>query len=149
MSTDLEAKIEGRKQEAKDKKLEWKANTVAQYLGNRQIETRPQPSRGTESGEDYKFVKGSMEINYGWHRYQYGEEMSGGSSVKIFWKGEEVFAAGGSGVTTYAPGTWEKQLNMYFSEADKKREAKIAKDRARKQEEADKKLADKKSKWGL
>lgn len=140
MDKTLEAKIEERKKQAKDRQIHEKARDIAKYLGQG-YETTDERQYTFEGSDllimdDFKVVHGS-------------DGSMAGFGTNIYYKGEQVYKDGGGQIYSYIPGRWEETFNKLYSKAEKARKKKEKEEKPRLEKERRKKEKKIKAKWGL
>lgn len=114
MNKELEAQIEARKQEAKDKKISDKLSLVMRVLGNHYDETT-----SNSNLRCFIFTDGNMQIETMSGYCGHCRDAMGVSHKQINYKDKMVFYEGGSDIETYIPGPWEGLLTKLANKAKK------------------------------
>jgi len=111
----LEAKIKERKREAIEKKIETKASTIAEFLGDGSKYKIP----GDTEGRNFQFHKGKFLIK---EHYFLLPERGDESEVEVNYLGQVVYQSrkkfeGENEITSYVPGEWEDEFNHLYGKA--------------------------------
>ncbi|MBI4919320.1 hypothetical protein HY837_05275 [archaeon] len=132
METTLEQRIEGRKQQARDKNINGKAWTVAKYLGRKGV-YEDSKFRITQYGAD----------SYGSARKNTGTKILYESNYKL------VFDEHDDEIYSFAPGNWEGELTKLYNTALGKLEKRMGTNAKRRATIKRKKENEIKQRWGL
>lgn len=136
----LEAKINERRKQAKDRRIREKAAVIAKYLGN--------GHETTDEGE-YTFKGSNFLIKDNYKVYHDHDGPMAGFGTNIYYKGQQVYDEGGGQIYSYIPGDWEKTLNQLYSKAEKAKGQKEREEKSRLKKGQEKKEEELKTKWGL
>ena len=135
---DLEAKIEERKKEAREKNIFDKARDVAKYLGS-------------EFREHHKYNENNFSIEYSKERARdidfAGHEFE---DLTIKSEGEIVFSYGDfADIRSYAPGNWEDKFEELYASAIETKEKVLTAKEINKKKKERKEKAKLRQKWSL
>lgn len=140
----LEQQIKERKQEAKDKKISYKAFLIATELGELNSYERSSYLDYTYYN-DYLFKQHKLTIEYNTSRGQGSDGGYGGSSLSIYYNNKVVFHNDES----YIPGDWEQVLDFCFIRAEAKKQNKTWAKMTKEHDHLVEEEAKLKAKWGL
>lgn len=142
--SDLDKKIEARKQEARDKRIAEKAITIARYLG-KTTEINHEVGSGRETGFENIFRCEAFAVLHVRTETSGSDGLSGGSILKITTGDKVVFDDGNS----FIPGPWELDLDvLYIKARNKEKKANRAEAEAKEEKQRQEEAA-KAAKWGL
>jgi hypothetical protein len=152
--SDLEKKIESRKQQARDRNISSKAALIARALGH--TDEWDTHSYGSHNeGRRSVYEKDGLRITDEFNSVTASDGGGGcGGSTTIEYKGKKVFEEYGyDRIESYAPGAWEKQFDAVHAEAKKKdasnRRKEAAEARAATARDNQRKRKEINDKWGL
>src|SRR3989344_7131562 len=110
MAKTLEEKIEERKKDAEGRQIAHKATSVAQKSGSKN--SSGTGDRGT-TYSFYTFSRAGLDV----HHNDFPDYKGGVISIiKVDYKGELVYHKEGKIIESYLPGTWEKQLDLFYEQ---------------------------------
>jgi hypothetical protein len=152
--SDLEKKIEARKQQARDRNISSKAALIARTLG-RTDEWDDYKHGSREEGRKSVYEKDGLRITDEFNSVTSSDGGGGcGGSTTVEFRGKKVFEEYSSDrIESYAPGAWEKQLDALHVQAKEKdageRRKAAAEARAAKARDDQRKRKEINDKWGL
>lgn len=150
MTDTLKEQIEARKKQAEDRDIFYKASRVARRLGEQDYWAGRDQSDHDQTTTVHVFDDPASELKIVHSDTEEKDpEAWDSSSVKITYKGKEVFNGSCYGLNSYIPGAWESKLNALEAKSEevlKKEQAAAAKIAAERKQAADKA---ERAKWGL
>lgn len=146
MNEDLEARIKQRIQDAKNKKIDEKAKSIARNLGNGDCK-----EYASSGHEEYNYIdeKFSIHTFKGWSEGCYGSDTEIKFREEIEFKEEIVYQYKTDNVCCFKPGNWETPFEKLYLKGIAEFEKKQKEAAEQKMLEQEKRETEQKKNFGL